>query len=125
MSPTTLYRGPGGTTIDAMAMEAELAKQAMYLVTTRDSGYGRILLDHNSPPRKVTSPDDDPCTAQIKTTGRIKDIVVDEESFTAGERVEGLARLLRRVLPEPAKVLAHMSDDQRADFIGSVSDVPA
>jgi hypothetical protein len=123
MPETIIYRGPSGTTIDAAAMEAELAKQSMCLVTRRDTDYGCIPLDAHSPPRKITPPDGDPCTAQIESTGRIKGIVVDEESFTAGERVEGLARLLRRVLPEPAKLIAYMDDEQFRCFQGSKAEI--
>jgi hypothetical protein len=114
MPEAVFYRGPSGTIIDAGALEAELARQDLSLSLYRDNGARVLAKDW----REALSPDDDPCRAEIRKEGQF----VDDERFSAGERVEGTARLLRRVLPEPAKVISHMDPLQWSDFQGSKAD---
>ena len=93
MSETVIYRGPSGTTIDSAALTHELEANELVLSTYSDA------------------------TVRCKLTR--KGLPLDSEKGMHFERVEVLARLLRRNLPEPTKVIAHMSDQQWADFQGS------
>jgi len=57
----------------------------------------------------VRALDDEPWRAEIHPVGLEE--VLDFEEGNGPDKVEGVARLLRRVLPEPAKVIAHMSSE--------------
>jgi hypothetical protein len=118
MTETVIYRGPSGTTIDVTALEEVLEQQDMALRVERDLSHGTYRLEGKGvwEMRKATDPSDDPCHAEILSSpgGRIPGVVLDSEDFLVGELVEGTARLLHRVLPEPSKVIGNMSDQQDA-----------
>jgi hypothetical protein len=115
MPETVIYRGPNGTTVDVSALEAALEAQDMVLSLSRDAMAGKVRvptptgLESHFEYRQVASPSDDPCRAEIHRRAGTKSILLDAEEFPAFERVEGIARLLRRVLPNPSEVIAHMS----------------
>lgn len=112
-----LYDRHSGVTIDEAAMKSEL--EALGLVV-RIHRYSEVPSPHPEiPARRRLNPDDDPMTAEVIRHAPGKEIVVDDEEFPAHERIEGLARLLRRVLPEPARVLASMTPGQFDAYQGA------
>jgi hypothetical protein len=115
MPETVIYRGPSGTTIDRNALQRELDR----LGWTISFDWNRGNPDAVRLREKLGFPDESSVSFGVFGPGGIGPL--DTEQVQATERVEGLARLLRRVLPEPAKVIAHMSDVQAEDFIGGVT----
>lgn len=113
------YRGPDGTVIDAGRLQAVLEDQGKVLRVERDSSsYEEVRSEvSGSLSRKLIDPSDDPCRAGIyRQFGSQLIGPLDYETFPARERVEGTARLLRRVFPE---VVSHMTDQQWRDFQGA------
>ncbi len=115
MPETIFYRGPSGTTIDISALEAVLVNNDLWLNLYWDSEVGRLdyywRVGERHTPRAVIA-DDASCRAEIVKCFHDQQLtVLDSEEFPASDQVEGMARLLRRVLPEPAKVLGHVAED--------------
>jgi len=107
MPETILYRGPSGTTIDAQAMLEEL--RAVHLRLVFESVKEPSLrLRAGGEDFTVRFLDDETWRAEIHPADYKQ--VLDFEEGNGPEKVEGVARLLRRVLPEPAKVIAHMPE---------------
>jgi|GEM_PF-3035255 len=107
MPETILYRGPSGVTIDSQAMLDELRATNLRLVL-ESAKEDPVTYRVGGEDHTVRGFDDEPWRAEIHPADRKQ--VLDFEEGNGPEKVEGVARLLRRVLPEPAKVVAHMSD---------------
>ena len=101
---TILYQGPSGTTIDVEALKCELDKIGRRISFDWNSGEADAIRLREA----LGLSDESAVTFSVFASNGIGPL--DEEQAPAAERIEGLARLLRRILPEPAKVIAHMSD---------------
>jgi hypothetical protein len=98
MAERVFYRGPSGTVIDTDALSKALD----------DLKGPRLFLGIHE--------DREPCRVELRPL--VGDAADHEEYATPAERYGAVAELVRRALPEPAKVISHMSDDQWADFQG-------
>jgi hypothetical protein len=89
---TVIYRGPNGTTIDAIALNQELAANNMMLRFNRDDEViiGKVPIVY-SDLSLIFKLQPDPCTAEIYRLVHGKPLVLlAEEHFTADESVEVL-----------------------------------
>lgn len=118
MPDAVLIRGSNGTVIDTVAMEAEL-NGAGFTIDFRHGPLPDLPVD---PTKTFRYSDHVISSAEIRRIREGRGLVVDSENFADKEWVEGVARLLRRVLPAPAKVISHMDPVQWSDFQGSKAD---
>lgn len=107
MPETILYRGPSGVTIDAQAMVDELRAINLRLVVT-SANKPPLHLRAGGEDFTVRVMEDESWRAEIHPADYKE--VLDSEEGISPERVEGVAQLLRRVLPEPAKVISTYVD---------------
>jgi hypothetical protein len=106
-----LYDRATGVTVDELAMKAELEALGLAIRLSRNSE-APPSLHSDVPTQRLVNPDNDPCRAEAFRQAGGREITIDAEEFPAHEQMAGLARLLRRVLPEPAKVIASMVPEQ-------------
>lgn len=107
MPETVLYQGPSGVTIDATALDEELRAIKLRLVF-KSAKEPPLTYRAGSEDFTVRAMEDEPWRAEVHPSDFPE--LLDFEEGNGPEKVEGVARLLSRVLPEPAKVIAHMPE---------------
>ncbi len=114
---TYYYRGSSGTTIDWAELERQLGTCDYLLLFDSDA---EIVLARKEPIKRIVGNFQCSGHAEILRIADAAIVAIDDELLREDAEVEDLAKLLRRVLPEPAKVISSTVEYILArDFAGA------